>query len=100
MAPVTKKSRRWANTMLSYEQFRINSRKAVRFIGKSLLWVIYLMLTAKQRDEYERSKEKGRDVTKSERGILSDTYTYGNHNAHQPKRNFLTWKEYRERHNF
>lgn len=76
-------------------------KKAFRFIWKTLLWIVYLLLTANERSEYMYAKEKGREVTKVDNGLFSTTVTYGRPlGGEEPKRKFITWKEYRQRHNF
>jgi len=76
--------------------------KIIRFILKTLLWVLYLSITGTERQKYWHAKSRGREVTNVRNDLFGSTYTLGKiiPKGQEPERNFLTWKEFRQLHNF
>ena len=77
-------------------------KKALRVIGKVFLWLVYLLLSGKERQKYQHAKYRRREVLRVENDLFGSTYTLGRRlkSYEEPQRNFLTWKEYRKIHNF
>jgi len=77
-------------------------KKALRVTGRIFLWLVYLLLTGKERQKYQHAKYRGREVLSVENDLFGSTYTLGRRlrSNEEPERNFLTWKEYRKVHNF
>jgi hypothetical protein len=76
-------------------------KKTFRFIGKVLLWIVYLMLTGNERQMYQHAKLREREVLDVKNDAFGSTFTMGKRlHDEEPKRNFMTWKEYRIKHNF
>ena len=73
-----------------------------RFIGKCLLWVVYLMLTGKERQMYQHAQLREREVLDVKNDALGSTFTMGKrlYDGQKPKRNYMTWKEYRKAQEF
>lgn len=75
--------------------------KAIRFIGKTLLWILYLMITGKKRQMYQHAKFAGREVLGVDNDAFGSTYTMGRMlNGEEPERDYMNWKEFREEHSF
>lgn len=73
--------------------------KVLKFIGKTLLWILYFLITLKDRNLYLKAQVKGMECVDVSSGLLADTYEYNPRNPPQ-ERNYLTWKQYRKEHNF
>lgn len=79
----------------------IKFKKYLRIIGKTLLWILYVMLTAKDRRMYLHAKYRDREVLNVEDDLFGSTFTMGRPLfGREPERDFLTWKEFREYHKF
>ena len=77
-------------------------KKTLRVTGKVFLWLVYLLLSGKERQKYQHAKYRSREVLSVENDLFGSTYTLGKRlrSNEKPQRNFLTWKEYRKIHNF
>ncbi len=77
-------------------------KKTLKVIWKVFLWVVYLLLSGKERQKYQHAKYRRREVLSVENDLFGSTYTLGRRlrSDEEPQRNFLTWKEYRKIHNF
>ena len=77
-------------------------KKHFRFIGKLLLWILYLMFTGKQRQMYQHAQLREREVVDVKNDAWGSTFTMGKrlYDGQKPKRDFMTWKEFRKEHNF
>ena len=76
-------------------------KKVLRFTGKLLLWILYLMLTGKERQMYQHAQLREREVLDVSNDAFGSTYAMGRKlYGEEPKRNFMTWKEYRIKQNF
>ena len=77
-------------------------KKVFRVIGKVLLWVLYLMISGKERQKYQHAKHRGREVLDVENDLFGSTYAMGKRlkENEEPQRDFLTWKEFRKLHEF
>lgn len=76
-------------------------KKTFRFIGKFFIWILYLMVTGKQRQMYQHAKLQDREVLDVKNDAFGSTFTMGKRLwGEEPKRDFMTWKEYRKEHNF
>ena len=72
--------------------------KYFRIIGKTLLYVLYFIITIGEREKYMVSKSKGMQCTRIENGLTSFTLYYDK--TKKPIRNYLTWGEFRKQHKF
>lgn len=77
-------------------------KKFFRFIGKTLLWLLYLMVTGKERQMYQHAQLREREVVDVKNDAFGSTFTMGKrlYDGQKPKRNYMTWKEYRKEYNF
>ena len=76
-------------------------KKFFRVIGKTLLWVVYLMISGKERQTYQHAKFRDRECTGVDNDLFGSTYHMGKRlHGELPTRNFLTWKEFRKLHEF
>jgi hypothetical protein len=77
-------------------------KKTLRVVWKVFLWLFYLAITGKERQMYQHAKYKGREVLGVSNDAFGSTYAMGRRlsNNEKPKKNFLTWKEFRNLHNF
>jgi hypothetical protein len=77
-------------------------KKIFRIIGKTILWVFYIAITGKERQMYNYAKYKSREVLGVNNDAFGSTYVMGRRlsNNEKPKKNFLTWKEFRKLHKF
>jgi hypothetical protein len=78
-------------------------KKTFRFIGKTLLWIVYVMVTVNERDMYLKSQERGMDcINREDVSLLiphvTIEYTFDPNS--KPKRRYLNWKEFRKLHKF
>lgn len=94
-----------AGALITKDELNIDKskfKKIFRFIGKLLLWILYLMITGKQRQMYQHAKLREREVLDVKNDACGSTYTMGKRlfDGELPKRDFYTWKEYRKEHNF
>ncbi len=70
-------------------------------IGLILSWVVYYFITSSERTDYQYAKYRGVEVLDSKRSGGKISYKLGGKlEGKEPKRNFITWREYRDRHNF
>ena len=77
-------------------------KKKIRIIGKVFIWIIYLLITSKDRQKYTHSKYSGRQVLDVKNDMMGSTFSMGrvlNVNE-EPDRTFLNWSEFRKIHNF
>ncbi len=67
-----------------------------------MLWVVYLMITGKERQMYSHSKYCGRVVLGVSNDAFGSTYKLGRvlRKGEVPTKNYLTWKEFRKLHEF
>ena len=76
-------------------------KKVLRFTGKTLQWILYLMFSGKDRQMYQHAKFRDREVIGVSNDMFGSTYTMGRKlYGKEPKRNFITWKESRKLHKF
>jgi len=81
---------------------RINLKRIGYVIWRIFVWTLYLMITAKERQKHQHAKYSRREVIDINNGLFGSTYFMGaklNPNE-SPKRDFMTWKEYRQLHKF
>lgn len=73
-----------------------------RIAGKCLLWILYLMLTGKERQKYQHAKHARREVLDVKNDAFGSTYTLGRKLglSKQPTRDYLRWSEFRIAHCF
>lgn len=74
----------------------------LRFTSKTFLWILYCMLTLKERQMYQHSIYRQREVLDVENDAFGSTYHMGKRlkENEQPIRDYLTWKEFRKQHKF
>ena len=94
-----------AGALITKDELNINKskfKKFFRFIGKLLLWVLYLMLTGKERQMYQHALLREREVLDVKNDAFGSTFTMGKrlYDGQKPKRNYMTWKEYRKTQEF
>tara|TARA_R110000851_G_scaffold47424_1_gene115081 strand:- start:40981 stop:41226 length:246 start_codon:yes stop_codon:yes gene_type:complete len=78
-----------------------NMKKMLKVIGKVFIWIFYLMITGKERQKYQHAKHRKREVLDVKNDAFGSTYSMGRYlGDKEPKRNYLTWKEYRKIHEF
>jgi len=60
------------------------------------------MITGKQRQMYQHAQLREREVLDVKNDAFGSTFTMGKrlYDGQLPKRDFMTWKEYRKEHNF
>lgn len=88
-----------AGGLITYKKtIKIRIKNFFRFIGKCLLWVLYLMLTGKERQMYQHAQLREREVLDVKNDAFGSTFTMGKrlYDGQKPKRNYMTWKEYRK----
>ncbi len=91
-----------AGGLITYRKtIKYRIKNFFRVILKILIWILYLMVTGKQRQMYQHAKLQDREVLDVKNDAFGSTYTTGKRLwGEEPKRDFLTWKEYRKEHNF
>lgn len=91
-----------AGALITHNNIKKRIKKFFRFIGKCLLWIVYLMLTGKERQMYQHAQLREREVLDVKNDAFGSTYMMGKklYDGEKPKRNFMTWKEYRKAQEF
>lgn len=75
--------------------------KPIRFIWYVFVWILYFMMSIKDRLNYHDSIIKNKEVIPLNNNPLDGQYMYGkNFNGSKPERNFSTWKEFRTKFKF
>ena len=77
-------------------------KNILRIIGNVFLWLIYLVISGKDRQKYQHAKFTRRHVIDVKNDAFGSTYTLGKplKANEEPERAFMTWKEFRKAHNF
>jgi len=76
---------------------KINIRKSLMAIPYFLLWVLYVMLTLKNRNEYMMSEQRGYKCTGSKdtsRFMYGSVTTFYYDPTKKPERDYITWKQF------
>ena len=90
----------WIN-VYSLDIFSYWIMKYIKFLLKSLQWLLYLMVSGKDRQIYQHAKFKDRECLGVENDMFGSTYKMGKKlYGKEPTRNFITWKEFRKTHKF
>ncbi len=74
-------------------------KKVLRFIGKTLLWLLYVHITVKDRRMYSMAKHRGYECTDLQDDLFGSTYSFKRCKEPQ-KRNYMNWREFRTLHKF
>lgn len=72
--------------------------KCLKFILCTTLFILYVLITLNARNRYLAGESRGYQCTDVTGNGFTDTYTYDRNQ--EPTREYLTWKEFRQRLNF